>query len=217
MTPMVWGLLGAAGLCALADWAAVLVHGRSTRWVTKPGVMVLLILAASAAHPAVQAERPWLIAGLVLGLAGDLLLLGESSRAFLAGLVAFLAGHLAFIAGFRTLPFNPGGAAAAGGIAIASAAVLLPIYVRALRSGGRSALVIPVIAYVAAISVMLVSAWGTLVPLAMVGGLLFYASDAELAWDRFVKPIRRGRLVNIVLYQAGQAALAASLVSTTIG
>ena len=217
MTALAWWLLGAAGLCALADWAAVLVHGRSIRWVTKPGVMVLLILAAFAAHPAVPAERPWVVAGLVLGLAGDVLLLGESSRAFLAGLVAFLIGHLAFIAGFRTLPFNAGGAALAGGIALASAAVLLPIYVRALRSGGRASLVVPVIAYVAAISTMLVSAWGTLVPLAMVGGLLFYASDAELAWDRFVKPIRRGRLINIVLYQAGQAALAASLVSTTIG
>ena len=141
---------------------------------------------------------------------------GGGSQAFMAGLIAFLIGHLAFITGFRTLPFNVTGATVAGVIAIASAVILLPIYVQALR-GDRSSLVVPVIGYVVAISTMLVSAWGTLVPLAMIGGLLFYASDAELAWDRFVKPIRRGRLINIVLYQAGQGALAASLVSTTIG
>jgi len=39
------------------------------------------------------------------------------------------------------------------------------------------------------------------------GAILFYFSDLLLAWDRFVTPVRNGRLINMVLYHLGQIAL----------
>lgn len=216
MNQAAWGLLLGAGISAAADWLAVAAHSRSIRFLTKPAVMVFLILFALAIRPVHGSERGWLVAGLALGLAGDLLLLGEGTSSFLAGLIAFLAGHLAYITGFAQTPWHLAPAVAAAALGLAASVWLVPAYVRSLKQGGKAQLVLPVIAYVGVIVAMLVAAWGTLVPLAMAGALLFVASDAELAWDRFVRPIGRGRLINIVLYQSGQAALAASLVSTTI-
>ncbi len=46
---------------------------------------------------------------------------------------------------------------------------------------------------------------------AAAGGLLFFFSDVIFAWYRFVKPVRWGQPVNIVMYQAGQALLVLSL------
>ena len=48
-------------------------------------------------------------------------------------------------------------------------------------------------------------------PVAIAGALLFYASDAILAWDRFVAPKRWGRVATHVTYHTGQALLVLSL------
>jgi uncharacterized membrane protein YhhN len=44
------------------------------------------------------------------------------------------------------------------------------------------------------------------------GAVLFVASDIVLAWDKFVNPVRRGRLVVMMTYHLGQFALIAGAV-----
>ena len=44
-----------------------------------------------------------------------------------------------------------------------------------------------------------------------VGALLFYASDVVLATNKFINPIKNGRLVNIILYHLGQITLVAGV------
>jgi len=61
--------------------------------------------------------------------------------------------------------------------------------------------------------VMVASAGGTGSLVALAGALLFFYSDAILAWNRFVRPIRYGRVVNLVPYHLGQIVLVLSLVS----
>jgi len=61
--------------------------------------------------------------------------------------------------------------------------------------------------------VMVIGAWGSAVALAVVGALLFYASDATLAWGRFVHEHRFGHLAVMTTYHLGQIGLALSLVS----
>jgi len=61
--------------------------------------------------------------------------------------------------------------------------------------------------------VMVASAGGTGSAVALIGALLFFYSDAVLAWNRFVRPLRWGRVVNIVPYHLGQAILVLSLAS----
>jgi uncharacterized membrane protein YhhN len=87
---------------------------------------------------------------------------------------------------------------------------LPPIY-RALRDS-RPKLVAPVIVYVAVFVVMVASAGGTGSLVALGGALLFFYSDAVLAWNRFVRPFPCGRIVNIVPYHVGEALLVVSLV-----
>jgi len=95
-------------------------------------------------------------------------------------------------------------------VAAVSAAVVLPRVVSSLRKA-RPALVAPVIAYSAVFMVMVTSAGGTGSGIALGGALLFFYSDALLAWNRFVKPVGWGRFVNIIAYHSGQALLVLSL------
>lgn len=89
-----------------------------------------------------------------------------------------------------------------------------------LSAAGETGLLIPVAIYSFAISVMLFSAWATLWRgdwttsrrvLVITGASLFFASDAMLAWNKFVKPFRAAEIGVIVTYHLGQLALAGSI------
>jgi len=46
-----------------------------------------------------------------------------------------------------------------------------------------------------------------------VGAFLFYISDLILAWNKFVSPIKNGRVLNIAAYHLGQIGLIAGVIS----
>jgi uncharacterized membrane protein YhhN len=129
---------------------------------------------------------------------------------FMAGLVAALVEHLFYIAGFRARTFDMTLFVVAALIAVVSVAVFVPPIQRALRAS-HPRLVLPVYAYVAVFVIMVASAGGSGSLVALAGALLFFYSDAILAWNRFVRPVRYGRIVNIVPYHLGQILLAVSL------
>jgi len=93
---------------------------------------------------------------------------------------------------------------------------VFPLIRRILRSlpeRGLRRLVEPVRYYSATMALMLFSALVTLfrtdwlsAPAYAVslGAVLFAASDMVLAWNKFVNPIRRGRLLLMVMYHLGQ-------------
>jgi uncharacterized membrane protein YhhN len=68
-----------------------------------------------------------------------------------------------------------------------------------------------VLAYMAVISLMVVSAIGTGHPAAIVGAGLFYASDSLIAWNRFLRASRRGQVAVMVTYHLAQVGLVLSL------
>jgi uncharacterized membrane protein YhhN len=209
MTAAAWGLLAATILVAVADWVAVARSIHPLEYAAKPAVMVGLIAVALTLHPASSLERTFFVVALALGLLSDVLLMLPGDL-FIWGLVAALVEHLAYISGFRALSFHLGLFAVASVITLASAALIVPPVYRAIRAT-RPVLVAPVIAYVSVIVVMVAGAGGTGLGTALAGALLFFYSDAMLAWNRFVGPVRRGRLANIVTYHAGQALLVVSL------
>lgn len=151
--------------------------------------------------------------GLCLGLVGDVFLLRSGSRLVAAGLGAFLLGHVAYLIGFLTLP---AGALAWLGATLAGVGAwsLLPPILRGLGSSGQEVLRGPVVAYVLIVSIMLVAAFGTEVTPVAIGALLFYCSDAVLAWDRWVRPMPGGAVANLVPYHLGQLLLALSVAVT---
>jgi uncharacterized membrane protein YhhN len=203
-------LLGATGLVAAADWFAVVTSRRTFEYAAKPAVMVGLIGVAVALEPVSQVERIFFIVALALGLLSDVFLMVPRDL-FLAGLVAAFVEHLAYIAGFRARDLHTELLAIALVVALLSVAVVMPTVYRALRKSHPS-LVAPVIAYVAVFVVMVASAGGTGSGVALAGALLFFYSDALLAWNKFVKPVGWGRFVNIIAYHSGQALLVLSLV-----
>ena len=90
---LIWVL---PAVLALVDWYAVARGDRRTETWAKPAVLVALIVD----RPGPRRDRHrapgsgcW--SALVLGLAGDVFLLGDSDTRFRLGLAAFLVGHLA--------------------------------------------------------------------------------------------------------------------------
>jgi uncharacterized membrane protein YhhN len=203
--------LALAGLAAVVDWTAVATSRRSLEYVAKPAVMVALIAVAFTLHPASGAERTFFVAALAFGLLSDVFLMLPRDL-FLLGLAAALIEHLAYIAGFRTRDLRLTWLVVAAAVALVSTAVVFPPIYRALRAK-QPRLIGPVIAYLAVFVVMVASAGGTGSLIALAGALLFFYSDAILAWNRFVNPLPYGRIVNIVPYHAGEALLVLSLLT----
>ncbi|HET9783179.1 MAG TPA: lysoplasmalogenase [Candidatus Dormibacteraeota bacterium] len=211
MTTAAWVVLAAAVVIAVADWVSVARNIHWLEYATKPGFILALIALAVVMHPINVTERALFVCALAFGLVSDVLLMVPQDL-FLFGLAAALVEHLAYIAGFRTRDLHAGYLVAALAIALATVVVILPPIYRALKRD-HPQLVVPVIAYVAVFVVMVTSAGGTGSLVALAGALLFFYSDAILAWNRFVKPLPLGRVVNIVPYHVGGALLVLSLVS----
>jgi len=209
LTQAATAALVAAGLAALADWTAILRCAATVERLTKPAVILLLVLAVVAEGPGDSPRRWLLIGALSASLAGDWLLLPPTR--FTAGLAAFLLAHLAYLAVFLSGPLDP--AWALGGGVVAAATLLglgRPILAGATRAGMQA----PVGAYLVAICAMAVAATASGSLLAAAGGWLFVASDAMLGWGRFVAPApgsevdaARTRVVVMSTYHLAQAAL----------
>ncbi len=201
-------------VCAILDWFAVAAQRRSLEIVTKPLTMVFLIAWYLYRLPNLG---EWIgilfLIGLIFSLAGDIYLM-LPSKYFIAGLLAFLLAHIAYILGFNIsgLYYKPIALLFILAIIITG----IPIHgrlKRALVGAGKQSLVLPVSIYIIVISIMVLSAAITLIRpewslasaiMATIGAVLFYASDAVLAWNRFVKPMRYGRLANMLMYHLGQ-------------
>ena len=220
-----WVLLGLAAVAALANWWAVDTPvptpvtpdgagspqlSQRVEYVAKPATMVLLIAVAVMLDPADGGSRAWFVLGLLLCLAGDVLLMLPSDR-FLHGLAAFLAGHVAYIVGFWARGVQLWALLLGVLVVAVTVAVVARPIVEAVQRDEDPELVGPVLAYIGVISAMVVLAIGTTVAIAIMGGLLFYASDALLAWNRFVRPLPHGRLLVMITYHLAQAALVLSL------
>lgn len=211
MTTAAWALLAVSAVVAVLDWISV---GATIRWLeyaTKPAFMVGLVAVALAMHPVNPSERNFFLIALTLGLVSDVFLMLPRDL-FVAGLAAALVEHLAYMSGFRTRQLHLAGLLVAAAVALVSVALFYPPIDRALRRKNPR-LLAPVIAYVTVFVLMVASAGGSGSLIALAGALLFFYSDAILAWNRFVSPLPFGRVVNIVPYHVGEALLVLSLVS----
>lgn len=205
-----WWLIAATLVVAVGDWWAVATDRRSVEHVLKPATMVVLIAAAVAlADPANDAARWILVVGLACSLAGDVFLMLDP-KWFLAGLGAFLVGHLAYVVALAQFDLATA-PLAIGGIVVLIAGNVIGKRIVDAAGGRDERLRVPVSAYVAVISAMVIAAFGTTIAAAIAGALLFYASDGVLGWNRFVQPVPQGRLATMVLYHLGQVGLVLAL------
>ncbi len=206
---------------AVAHWFVLARQWRTREYVAKPAVMVFLLMwmVFSAGW---QGPLVWFALGLVFSLAGDVFLMLSVDRFFVPGLVAFLLAHVAYIIGLNDpLPQISLGALGIALLLGISALRVMRRIVQSMQEKGLSRLRLPVIVYANVITLMLLSALLTLYRadwlsgaalLVSVGALLFYISDIVLAWNKFVAPIKNGRLLNIALYHLGQITLIVGVV-----
>jgi len=176
----------------------------------------LMWLVALLAIPNPTVNRTYLFGitiGLTFSFVGDVLLIASSNRAFLAGLVSFLLAHVAYLI---TLTLH-------GGWGWADLILLALLTVPAVKmyctfQPGLGAMRGPVLVYIAVISLMVQRALSTLfVPrfdhaaawLVGIGAVLFYVSDAILAYSRFVKRLPYHSF-SLAFYYAGQTLIGAS-------
>ena len=203
--------LVAAGVLAAGDWVARARRSSLLEYLCKPGALAGLLAVAILLTPAagLGARRDFFVAALAFSLLGDVLLMLPSDR-FVAGLAAFLAAHLCYLAGFLTRgPAGVGFAVAA----VVVAALVVPLSRRIVAAlAKKPALRGPVVVYMVVISAMAAAALASGRPLAAAGAVLFAASDAMIAWDRFVRPFAGAPVAIMVTYHLGQAGLALSLV-----
>lgn len=217
-----WGPFSIAAVLAVANWIAVWRGGPvglAVERATKAAVMVALIVAAvlaDAPTPEARAVRPFLVAGLLSSLAGDVLLLPPGR--FVPGLVAFLLGHVAYLVAFVMLPGDIPWLVAG----LVAAAVLIATVGRVLvRAARRIGLGGPVAMYLVAICAMAMAATRTGEPAAIAGAWLFVASDAMLGWGRLRAPTPGmprggGRALGVavmVTYHLAQGLLVLALVA----
>lgn len=205
-----WVLIVATLVVAAADWWAVATDRRRVEYLLKPLTMVVLVAAAVAlGDPADDTARWVLVVGLLFSLAGDVFLMLDPKH-FLAGLGSFLVGHVAYVVALAQFELSaPMLVLGAAVVVVAGGVVGRGVVRGAARRDAR--LRLPVAAYVAVISAMVVAAFGTTIPAAIAGALLFYASDGILGWNRFVQPLPQGRLATMVTYHLGQVGLVLAL------
>jgi uncharacterized membrane protein YhhN len=201
-------------VCAVAVSGLLLAEQRRSevgKWLTKPAASAAFVAVALASGALESVYGQLLLAGLLLCLVGDILLIPEQRPAvFRAGVFAFLAGHVAYAAAFLTRPLG------ATWMMVAAALILLVLWQvwRWLRTTLPRDMRVPVQAYFAVIGVMSILACGVTgaggPAVVAVGALAFTASDISVARDRFVRPQFLNRAWGLPLYYAAQVLLALS-------
>jgi len=211
-------VLALTAVVAAVDWLAVGARNRRLEYVAKPLTTVGLIAVAVVINPADPPARVLFVVALVFSLGGDvLLMLPARERLFPFGLASFLVAHLAYIPGLVLLGAATGGMSGTWlVVGLLVAAVGVATVGRHVLGGvqrNASALMGAVTVYLTVILAMLVAAFGTVRPLAIVGAALFCISDSVLASNEFVRARKGAHLVVMVTYHLAQALLVLSLIN----
>ena len=211
MTESIWIwpalTLVALALLLIAEYR----QSRGGKWLFKPVASAGFVLTALAAGAPGSTYGILILVGLLLSMAGDVLLIPRRRAAFLAGLSAFLLGHVAYAAAF--------GVHGVDWLFVTFAAVVLLIagfwlawrYLPRIEGAMHGA----VWAYGIVITVMLALAVGTVGAggsgLIVVGATLFYLSDLSVARDRLIESSFLQRAWGLPAYFSGQLLMALSV------
>lgn len=209
---MSYTLIVAALVIAIVNWFAVWKTLKWVEYITKPAVMVVLMIWVWQVSE-LQGQMLWFFLGLLFSLVGDVLLMLPRVQ-LLAGLAAFLITHLCYIIGIIELPpqLNPVNFIIAA-LILFPAIMIMHQFSHGLKKLGKDKLIIPVLIYSFVISIMVSVALSTFfrsdwrfLPAFLVscGALLFYVSDSIIGWDLFVNPLAYGKLFVRIPYHIGQ-------------
>jgi len=209
---MVFILIGYS-LLVIALMAAEFSENRRAQNVLKPLAALGFIFIALMSGVPSSLYAHLILLGLIACAVGDVCLLSRhSQKLFLAGMAAFAAGHLAYLSAFITVPRD---ALSLTDIIMSSVTLFIGfgIYLW-LKPHLPKEMRMPVAIYFVIILMMVVHALrlptqGPLF-LAMIGAVMFAASDVFVGRDRFVSTDPKNALAITPLYFGAQALIALS-------
>jgi uncharacterized membrane protein YhhN len=207
-------------LCAVFDWIAIVKKWTVVGYLTKPGVM-LLLLAWFSSLDGWRSGLSIFGVALIFSLVGDILLL-LPDRFFLAGVLAFMIVQVSYVFGLRSTHLPSSLLVLTIGISVVLVgSILFGILRKSLvEDEVKRKLEWPMMIYLLAICMMLYSSVLTLFSsdwlsaaagLIALGGILFFISDTLLVINRFIKPFQNARLCVRICYHAGQFGLIAGV------
>lgn len=184
-----------------------------TKWMylLKPGTMVIIILIAMLGLGEFPSTYSWwILAGLLFSILGDIFLMLPKDR-FVYGLLSFLVGHVCYVIAFLYVPGGGEvGTWVTGALLLIAILYLLKLSKGVFRSGGIT-LFLAVMTYVTIITSMVWAAFYTQQPIIIIGAILFFFSDAILAWDRFIGKLTYRNFLVMIPYYLAQYLFAVSL------
>lgn len=182
------------------------------KWLFKPLASAGFVLTALAAGALESLYGVVILVGLLLSMAGDVLLIPRRRAAFLAGLSAFLLGHVAYAVAFYVHGVDWLFVAFAAFVLLIVGLGLARRYLPRIEHRMHG----PVLAYGIVITAMLALAIGTVgaggVWLILAGATLFYLSDLSVAGDRLIQSSFLQRAWGLPAYFIGQLMLALSVI-----
>jgi uncharacterized membrane protein YhhN len=209
-------VIAGLGVLLIASGAATILGDYRGRrlvvYVCKPlTIAIAMTIALTGAGGPPPPYRALVLAGLACSLVGDVFLMLPVKR-FAAGLASFLVAHVCYVAAFASAsPARAPLLLLAAAVAI-GAAVTVPLWPYL----GRYRL--PVAVYVGALVAVLWQSAGWAAQtgavnarLAALGAVLFTASDAVLAHNRFRRPFRAAQGVILSTYFIAQGLIAMSV------
>ena len=211
-------MIGASltGLGCLLFLISEYKHSRAGIWIFKTLAALGFIIAALGVGATSSPYGLTILAGLVLCLGGDVLLIPKSKNIFLLGIGSFLLGHIAFAVAFGRAGFDTDSA-----LKTAVPMVILAILIlRWLWPHLDSLMQKAVPAYIAAISIMVILAVGCAVqhnaPWVAIGAIGFMFSDIAVARERFVSSNLKNKLWGTPLYFGSQLVIASTTAANVI-
>ena len=205
--------LAGIGLVSLVNWVAAWQLRRLPYYITKPIVLLGLILFMVARVPITPTRLPFLL-GLVFSLLGDIFLIPKGTRWFLVGMGAFSITQLMYIWGFSTSKVSwP--ALVVGVVAYLVGVFLIHLVVnRFSESSNVNKAILPFMkGYGAMVLAMSMSAllclarpdwpdWAAV--MAGIGGVLFFLSDGMIALEKLDRRLPKTRFWIIFTYHLAQ-------------
>lgn len=218
-------LLILIALVTLANWFAIWRGNLKAYYITKPVVLLGLILYFLLQGALSAARLPFLL-GLIFSMIGDIFLIPRGTRWFIAGMGAFSITQLFYIWGFNTsLPSTP--VLIIGIVALFAGVLVLHLAVDrfAAASDIKKSLLPFLKGYGALVLAMAISAvlclarpgWSDLAGvLAGIGGILFFVSDAMIGLDKLDRRLPKYKFWIILSYHLGQFLIVAAITQLVV-
>ena len=172
---------------------------------------LILYFAFIQKTDAVRENKGIILTGLFFCMLGDGLL-----HWFVIGLSCFLIGHIIYTFGFlKQWSFSK-----------LRCLSILPLFafdlfmgkklIDALQLSGKDELIVPVLFYIGAISIMAWAAFMTGNWYAIIGSLLFVISDTILSWNMFISDVPYSHFLIMATYYSAQYCIASSIRKTSL-